>query len=55
MYRVEGFVPGRQDLLNANNPVFRSAALIVAPLTFFSVTIGARDPRTIAATEITHW
>ena len=34
MYRDEGFAPGRQDLLKAINPVFRSASLIVAPLTF---------------------
>ena len=49
MYREEGFAPGRQDLLNANNPVFRSASLIVAPLTFFACDFFAltqiRKPR----------
>ena len=34
IYREEVFAPGRQGLLTATNPVFRSANLIVAPLTF---------------------
>lgn len=35
-YRAEIFVPGRQDMFLRNfDPVFRSADLLVAPLTFF--------------------
>jgi hypothetical protein len=44
MYREEGFAPGRKDLPNANNPIFRSAALIVAPLTFCVCDIPCETP-----------
>ena len=39
MYREEVLAPGRQDLLKANNPVFRSANLFVAPLTFCALRV----------------
>jgi hypothetical protein len=52
MYREEGFAPGRQDLLNANNPVFRSAALIVAPLTFCVCDIRCATPSHTGFVEV---